>query len=118
LEETKALLTKKAEEAAHFWDDEDDRLAMRDKGEDIAFHTRPGADMFSSKRHELDAFIARSQRANKVRELEMFLDEFKRKDDPKPTDTPKVRWELKAARSLPFRTLDTSRKFVGALHRG
>ena len=73
--------------------------------------------MFSSKRHELDAFIARSQRANKVRELEMFLDEFKRKDDPKPTETPKVRWELKAARSLPFRKLDTSRKFVGALHR-
>ena len=60
----------------------DDRLAMNDahlENEFIA-RSRPGADAFQSKRHELDTFIANSQKFLKVQELESFLAEFDHKD--------------------------------------
>jgi hypothetical protein len=60
----------------------DDRLAMNDAHVENEFITRsrPGADAFQSKRHELDAFIANSQKLLKVQELESFLAEFDHKE--------------------------------------
>ena len=58
----------------------DDRLAMNDAQieNELIARSRPGADAFQSKRHELDAFIANSQKLLKVQELESFLADFDR----------------------------------------